>query len=192
MSKMREITHTIILPFDVHTVFGWFKNLDENYIQWHPVAHQQFKWLTEKPVGEGTRFYFVESIKDHQHKITARITDYKEDRTFSWASMKIQVRSKYLPTWLLTVFGFLFRVRLIVTHLFEENISGGVTVTTHQKVGSQLAVFGGFVDRMMDALVLHPHDHQSHVAEELGYMERELARRNKRIGDVADNIRERG
>lgn len=186
---MREITHTITLPFDVHTVFEWFKNLEENYIQWHPVAHQQFEWLTEKPVREGTQFSFVESIKKHQHKITARITDYKEDRRFSWASMKIQVRSKYLPPWLLTVFGFLFRVRLNVTHLFEDDTSGGVTVTTRQRVGSQLAVFGRFVDLMMDALVLNPHDHQSHVAEEWEYIKRELTCRHKRVGGVTDNIK---
>ncbi|MBT8340897.1 MAG: hypothetical protein HKP58_06150 [Desulfatitalea sp.] len=180
---MREITHTITLPFDVRTVFEWFKNLEKNYIQWHPVAHQHFEWLTEGPVREGTRFSFVERIKKHQHKITARITDYKKDEKFSWASIKIQAHSKYLPDWLLTVFCFLFRVRLNVTHLFEDGPLGGATITTRQQVGSQLAVFGRCVDFMMDALVLNPHDHQSHVAEEWEYMGRELAYRHPPVDE---------
>jgi hypothetical protein len=44
---MRGIIHKTTLPFDVHSVFGWFINLDENYIQLHPVVHKRFEWLTQ-------------------------------------------------------------------------------------------------------------------------------------------------
>ncbi len=176
---MREVTHTTTLPFDVHTVFGWFKNLDENYIQWHPVAHQKFEWLTQKPVGEGTLFYFVENIKGHQHKITMKITEYKEDVKLSFTLVKIQAHTKYLPAWFLTILSSLFRIKLYITHQFDSRTPESVTVLTRQTMGSQLPVFGVLVDWGIESFILHTLDQQSHVAEEWEYMERELASRRK-------------
>ncbi|MCX6224557.1 MAG: hypothetical protein NTV01_07360 [Bacteroidia bacterium] len=176
---MREVTHTTTLPFDAHTVFDWFKNLDENYIQWHPIAHQQFEWLTQKPIGEGTLFYFVENIKGHQHKITMRIAEYKEDIKLSFAMVKIQVYSKYLPIWFLTILSSLFQITLNITHQFEANTPESVTIITRQTTGSHLPVFGVLVDWVLELLVFPSQDQQSHVAEEWEYIERELASRRK-------------
>ncbi len=172
---MREITHTTTLPFSAHTVFDWFKNLDENYIKWHPVAHQNFEWLSQKPIGEGSLFYFVENIKGHQHKITMRITEYREDAKLSFDSVRIQVYSRFLPTWLMSLFISLFKIKLHITHKFESNPSEFVTtISTYQTMGSYMPVCGTLVDWVIESFIFPSQDYQDHVAEEGEYMKQDL------------------
>ena len=108
-----------------------------------------------------------------------RITEYKEDIKLSFAMVKIQVYSKYLPTWFLTILSSLFRIKLNITHQFEATTPESVTIITRQTVGSHLPVFSVLVDWMLESFVLPSQDQQSHVAEEWAYMELELASRRK-------------
>lgn len=54
--NMRELKHKLTISTPVQSAFDWFKNFDENYVKWHPIAHQQFKWLSDKPITKGSLF----------------------------------------------------------------------------------------------------------------------------------------
>ena len=92
---MRLLTykHSIAVPVD--QAFDWFVNLEKNYINWHPVTHKNFQWLSEKPVMKGSIFTFEEQIEGHSHKMVMEISDFIENQRISFSSIQIYAELKY-------------------------------------------------------------------------------------------------
>lgn len=84
---MRILENEINLSVQVSTAFTWFKDLDKNYVKWHPPTHQDFVWLSDKPIIKSSRFCFEEDIKGHKHKMLMEISEYVENEKLFFISV---------------------------------------------------------------------------------------------------------
>jgi len=48
------LTDTIEINTSPENIWTFFKNLEENYMAWHPTDHLKFKWIG-KPMKTGTK-----------------------------------------------------------------------------------------------------------------------------------------
>ena len=92
---MRILEDELKLFVPIKIAFKWFENLDENYLRWHPKAHHEFVWLSGKPIRKGSRFYFIESIKGHKHKMLMEVSEYVENSKLSFFRLKFRLYQKY-------------------------------------------------------------------------------------------------
>lgn len=56
-----RLTDAIWIDSTAETFFGFFENMDENYVRWHP-DHRAFRWVEGQGAREGVEFHFEEVI----------------------------------------------------------------------------------------------------------------------------------
>ena len=66
------LTDTIEIKSSPEDIWSFFVNLEENYIDWHPIDHKKFVW-TGKPMEQGTRWYAEEMVHGHLFKLKGTI-----------------------------------------------------------------------------------------------------------------------
>ena len=163
---MRVINHSHSIGVSSDRAFNWFTNLDKNYITWHPDSHINFQWLSGKPVKEGSTFIFEEQIRRHKHKMLMKISDFAENQRLSFSSIKIEMNSKYLPGWLISILISLFRIKLEMHRLFEAENEQLTTIRLTQKFGSQIPVIDKLVDFVTERFIFSSKSHFEHIEEE--------------------------
>ncbi|MFH1980987.1 MAG: hypothetical protein ABIL58_04020 [Pseudomonadota bacterium] len=171
---MRVIELKEIIEAPACQVFDWFMNLDKNYIDWHPSAHQYFRWLTEKPIGEGSLFEFSEEFDGHPHRMFMKITAFKKNQKLSFASERIAVDSTFLPAWLIERAAAVFQVKIEMHRTFRSTSSDSTELSTRHIYGSQLPIFGRIIDWILDRFFISDRSHLLHMKEESSNMIREL------------------
>jgi len=169
---VRELKHKQTISVPAYVVFNWFKNLDEHYIEWHPIAHRKFEWLSEKPVGTGSRFSFEENINGHEHKLLMEVIEYDENRKIAFSSIKIEGKSKLLPAWVMRFLSSIFKVRIEMKRIFEESTNSSTTIYTTHKLGAHIPIISKLVELMIDIVIFPSNDHLKHINEEGMYMKK--------------------
>jgi hypothetical protein len=175
---MRELKHQLTIAATLSVTFDWFKNLDENYIRWHPEAHQKFEWLSGKPIRRGSIFSFEENIRGHHHKMLMQVTEYEENMRLSFSSIKIQTISVSPPLKLISFLGSLFRIKMEMTRIFESTSENTTTIYTTHKLGSKIPFIGKIVDWIIEHIIFTSKYHLEHIAEEGHYMKLNLETKN--------------
>lgn len=171
---MRELNYNHSVAISVDHVFDWFKNLDKNYLTWHPQTHKNFQWLSEKPVMKGSVFLFEEQIKGHNHKMLMKISEFVENQQLSFSSIKIFTSSKYLPGWLFSILISIFRIKMEMIRSFEPETKQLTTVRLTHKFGSPIPIIGRIVDYITERFIFSSKNHLEHIKEESFYMKNDL------------------
>jgi hypothetical protein len=135
---MRIINNELYISAPIDTVFSWFKDLDKNYFKWHPSTHQEFVWLSGKPIDKGTKFYFREDIEGHKHTLFMVFTEYVENKRLSFVSESIHVESKILPDKVMCFLGSIFKIRLEMIRKFEPVSDHETVIYTTHRLSCQL------------------------------------------------------
>lgn len=152
------------VPTDV--AFQWFKDLDKNYVNWHPPTHLKFAWLTEKPIGKDSKFYFEENINGHKHKMFMKVTEYIENEKLSFSSIKIQVISKLFPDRFMSFFSSFFRVRMEMERIFKPISETSTIIYTTHKLGCHLPIIGFLAEWFINTFIFSNKHHAEHMKEE--------------------------
>jgi hypothetical protein len=171
---MRIIENELYILAPVSTAFNWFKDLDKNYLKWHPPTHKNFNWLSDKPIGKGSRFSFEENIKGYKHKMLMEVSEYIENEKLSFVSLKIQVNSDIFPDRLLAYLGSLFRIRIEMIRTFESVSENSTKIHTIHRFGSNFPVIGTLIERCINIFILSSKYHELHIKEEGEYMKMNL------------------
>ncbi len=66
------LTDSIEIKAAPEEIWDFFKNLEKNYIDWHPDDHKKFVW-DGKPMQTGSKWYGEEMIHGHLFKLNGRI-----------------------------------------------------------------------------------------------------------------------
>ena len=176
---MRILNYSHTIAVSTEQVFDWFKNLDKNYIKWHPATHKYFQWLTGKPIKKGAIFRFEEQIEEHTHKMVMKVSEYIENKRLSFSSLRIYHESNYIPHWLLTAFILFFRIKMEMIRSFEEDVKNLTTIHIIHKFGSPLPVIGNLIDWITEHFIISSKKHLEHIKEEALNMKSDLENMGK-------------
>jgi hypothetical protein len=66
------ITDKIEIKSSPKEIWDFFRNLEQNYIDWHPIDHRKFIW-TGEPMKEGSRWYAEEMAHGRLFKLKGTI-----------------------------------------------------------------------------------------------------------------------
>ncbi|MCF8044198.1 MAG: hypothetical protein K9K65_16245 [Desulfarculaceae bacterium] len=171
---MRIIEDELNISVPVSTAFNWFKDLDKNYLKWHPPTHENFVWLSDKPIGKGSRFSFEESIKGNKHKMLMEVSEYIENKKLSFVSLKIEVESDIFPDRFLTCLSSLFRIRIEMIRTFASVSENSTKIHTTHRFGSNFPVIGTLIETFINIFVFSSKNHELHMKEEGEYMKMNL------------------
>ncbi len=171
---MRIINNELHISAPIDTVFSWFKNLDKNYLKWHPPTHQEFVWQSDKPIGKGTKFCFKEEIEGHKHKFFMVITDYIENERLSFASEFIQVESKIFPDKIMGFLSSFFRIKMEMEREFKAVSDNKTVIYTKHRLGCLLPIINRLVESVISAFIFSSRYHKNHMKEEDEYMKLNL------------------
>jgi hypothetical protein len=80
-----QITDTVVIRHDVEHVFGFFKNMEANYLRWHP-GHRAFRWENGGGLREGAAFYAEEAIGGTLLETHAVVTRVEPNRRIEIAT----------------------------------------------------------------------------------------------------------
>ena len=167
---MKLLEDELKLTVPIKTAFKWFENLEKNYLRWHPNAHKEFVWLSSKPIKKGSRFYFVENIKGHKHKMLMEVSEYVENSKLSFLSIRIQVTSKIFPDQFLSLLSSLFKIKIEMNRIFQSISENSTIIHTTHKFGCHLPVINTLVEWFIDTFIFSSIDHANHMKEEGEYM----------------------
>jgi hypothetical protein len=167
---MRIIENELNISAPAGNAFNWFKDLDKNYLKWHPRAHKSFVWLSDKPIGEGSRFSFEENIKGHKHKMLMEVSEYVENEKLSFLSRKIEVSSNIFPDRFLSYLSSLFRIRIEMIRTFKSLSANSTKIHTIHRLGSDFPVIGALIEWFINIFIFSSKDHELHLKEEGEYM----------------------
>lgn len=171
---MRILENELNLSAPVSTAFNWFKDLDKNYLKWHPPTHKNFVWLSDKPIGKGSRFSFEENVKGNKHKMLMEVSEYIENKKLSFVSLKIQVKSDIFPDRFLTYLSSFFRIRIEMNRTFVSVSENSTKIHTIQRFGSKLPVIGTLIEWWINIFIFSSKYHELHMKEEGEYMKMNL------------------
>jgi hypothetical protein len=171
---MRILENELNISVPVSAAFNWFKDLDKNYLKWHPPTHKNFVWLSDKPIGKGSRFSFEENIKGNNHKMFMEVSEYIENEKLSFVSHKIQVSSDIFPDRLLTYLSSFFRIRIEINRTFESVSKNSTKILTTHRFGSNFPVIGALIEWCINIFIFSSKNHELHVKEEGEYMKMNL------------------
>jgi len=66
------LTDTIKIYSSPEEIWNFFVNLEQNYIDWHPIDHKKFIW-TGDPMVSGSKWYAEEIVHGHLFKLKGTI-----------------------------------------------------------------------------------------------------------------------
>lgn len=128
MLVLRDIVE---IPVQPAVVFDWFRNLVDNYREWHP-DHVNCRYIKGKPFEVGAVLYAEEFLHGRLHRLRLRLTSVEPDRAFTYriapalyGAFRItqtdfgsELEAEICIGWRLPVLGHLFD--LIVQSLFKS------------------------------------------------------------------------
>lgn len=82
---------SIQVNVSAETVFGFFEEMADNYVAWHP-DHIAFRWIEGESVTEGAVFYFEEIIAGELQKKRMRFTQVQPGRFLEFEPVNRMVR----------------------------------------------------------------------------------------------------
>lgn len=171
---MRVLNHSHSIRASSDQVFNWFTHLDKNYITWHPASHKSFQWLSEKPITRGSTFVLEEQIGRHDHTMWMKVSDFSENHRISFSSYRIEVNIKYVPNWAASFLILLFKIKMEMHRLFENESNNLTTIKLTQKIGSQIPIINKFVDFVLEHFIISSISHLKHIEEEAVNMKNAL------------------
>jgi hypothetical protein len=167
---MRILENELDISTPVGKAFNWFKDLDKNYLKWHPPTHKNFVWLSDKPIAKGSRFSFEENINGNNHKMVMEVSEYIENKKLAFVSLKIQVDSNIFPARFMRSLSSFFRIRMEMNRTFESVSENSTKIHTTHRFGSNLPVIGTLIDWCINTFIFSSQDHELHMKEEGEYM----------------------
>ena len=171
---MRILENELKLSVPISIAFTWFKDLDKNYLKWHPPTHHDFVWLSDKPIGKGSQFYFEEDIQGHNHKMLMEISEYVENVKLSFFSVRIQAKSKIVPDRFMSFLSSLFRIRIEISRTFKSVSENSTIIYTTHRFGCHIPLISKLVERFIDTFIFSSKYHENHMEEENEYMKSSL------------------
>jgi len=115
-------------------VYDWFRNLVDNYKEWHP-DHVSCRYVRGKPMQVGSVLYVEEYLHGRLHKLRFKLTSIEPDRLFRYriapglsggfritpTKSGARLEAKVCVGWKLPIIGPI--VDFVVTKLFEAELS---------------------------------------------------------------------
>lgn len=163
---MRVLTNELSISAPVDEVFKWFINLDLNYFIWHPKAHEKFKWLSDKPIKKGSRFYFIELVCGHRHQIFIEITEYIKNSKLSFQSNKIKICSNNIFDKLLSILATILQIKIEMKRDFQQATDNLTILHTTHKFGCNLPIIKLVADWVIGKFIFPAEEHEKHMREE--------------------------
>jgi hypothetical protein len=80
-----RITDTVVIRHDAAHVFGFFENIEANYLRWHP-GHHAFRWENGGGLRRGAAFHAEETIGGTLLKTRAVVTRVEPNRRIEIAT----------------------------------------------------------------------------------------------------------
>ncbi len=171
---MKIIENELNLLVPINIAFNWFKDLDKNYLKWHPPTHLDFLWLSDKPIEKGSKFCFEEDINGHKHTMLMEVSEYVENSRLSFASVKILVKSKYFPDWFMSFISSLFKMQLEMNRIFKSVSENSTVIYTTHKFACNLPGINRMVEWFINSFIFSNKYHENHMREENDYMRNSL------------------
>ena len=171
---MRILEDELKLSVPISVAFRWFKDLEKNYLKWHPPTHLDFVWLSDKPIGKGSQFYIKEDVKGHKHKMLMEVSEYVENAKLSFFSVKIQMTSKIFPDRFMSFLSSFFKIRIEMNRTFKSVSENSTIIYTTHRFGCHIPLLSKLVELFIDTFIFSSKHHENHMKEEGEYMKSNL------------------
>lgn len=118
-------------------IWGFFNNLEENYLAWHPREHVKFKWINGNPMEVGSSFYAEEyalgDVKQYNGKVVEAMPNRKIvfSLSFPISIMTPKFEWRIEPKGLISVFTAItyvragYLLRKILPQMMDKIIEAG-------------------------------------------------------------------
>jgi hypothetical protein len=149
---MIEISKTIQTKASPARVLDFFSNFGEHFVEIWPEAHQEYEITSEGPMGVGTTFRTVQTIKGRKMSSRGVVTKV-EPGGFAWRGIPPLVAGG---------------------HRYRPLPEGGTEITQFIQYGPPWPVIGAVVLFLMQMVAVTRSDMEKHLDEEMRRLQQAL------------------